>query len=313
MASPTTSEVTQIRTLRVGEILLSLKAVSLVQVEAALAKQAELQVAGPGAPPRPRLGELLVESKACSAADVGRALGVQSGLTWIDDIDARAIESDLLAKLPIAFAKQNELVPLRRVEGAIEVASANPLDVLPIDDLRVLLGSPIRVLVAQPKVIIDSINAAYDRRASAADAMMEGMAEGEDLGNLASALDEPVDLLDADDEAPIIRLVNSLLFQAVKDRASDIHVEPFERDVSVRFRIDGLLYDVLKPPRRFHPTIVARIKVMSGLDIAEKRLPRMAGCDSGSRGATSTSACRSCRPSSASGPCSGSSTAPARC
>ena len=91
---------------------------------------------------------------------------------------------------------------------------------------------------------------------------------------MATELEEPRDLLDADDEAPIIRLVNSLLFQAVKDRASDIHIEPFERELAVRFRIDGILYDIITPPKRFQPVIISRVKIMAGLNIAEKRLPQ---------------------------------------
>ena len=264
-----TLEVTQIRQPRVGEILLRLKAVTAAQVEAALAKQNE----APLEQRRPKLGELLVESKACSHADVGRALGVQSGLPWLEDVDARTVEADLLAKLPITFAKQNELIPLRRIDGAVEVVTANPLALLPLDDLRVLMGVPIRLMVTTPKVVIDTINAAYDRRASAADQMMEGL-EGGEFGDLAHALDEPQDLLDADDEAPIIRLVNSLLFQAVKERATDIHITPDERDISVRFRVDGIMREVIRPPKQYQNSVVSRVKIMAGLNIAEKRLPQ---------------------------------------
>ena len=270
MSTENTLEVTQVRAARLGEVMLRLKLITLAQVESALQKQSETAEDLR----RPKLGELLVESKACSAADVARALGVQSGLTWIDDIDARTVESDLLAKLPITFAKQNEVIPLRRIAGAVEVATANPLNLLPLDDLRVLMGVPIRVLVSTPKVVIDTINAAYDRRASAAEQMMDDLAQGGDLEHLAHALDEPQDLLDADDEAPIIRLVNSLLFQAVKERATDIHITPDERDISVRFRVDGMMREVIRPPKRYQASIISRIKIMSGLNIAEKRLPQ---------------------------------------
>ncbi|HVO30559.1 MAG TPA: ATPase, T2SS/T4P/T4SS family, partial [bacterium] len=256
-------EVTQVRAPRVGEILLRLKAVTVAQVEAALARQAEIGQEHPETRP-PKVGELLVESKACAVGDIARALGVQSGLPWLEDIDARSIEAELLAKLPITFAKQNELIPLKRIDGAVEVATANPLNLMPLDDLRVLLGQPIRVMVAAPKVVIDTINAAYDRRASTAEGMMEGLQEGGDLDDLAHALDEPVDLLDADDEAPIIRLVNSLLFQAVKERATDIHITPEERDISVRFRVDGIMREVIRPPKKVQASIVSRVKIMAG-------------------------------------------------
>ena len=99
--------------------------------------------------------------------------------------------------------------------------------------------------------------------------------EEERLDVVASELaSEPLDLLESDDSAPIIKLVNGMLSQAVKDRASDIHVEVFEKELVVRFRVDGMLYDVLSPPKRFQPAITSRVKVMSGLNIAEKRLPQ---------------------------------------
>jgi general secretion pathway protein E len=122
-------------------------------------------------------------------------------------------------------------------------------------------------------VIVDAINRAYDMASGSASELMDGLDE-ERLDLMATDLDEPRDLLESDDEAPIIRLVNSLLFQAAKDRASDIHIEPFERDLAVRFRIDGILYDILSPPKRFQPVIISRVKIMAGLNIAEKRLPQ---------------------------------------
>jgi general secretion pathway protein E len=128
-------------------------------------------------------------------------------------------------------------------------------------------------VVAPGEVIVDRINRVYDMASGNASDLMDGLEE-ERLDMLATELEEPRDLLDADDEAPIIRLVNSLLFQAVKDRASDIHIEPYERDLAVRFRIDGVLYDIISPPKRFQPVIISRVKIMAGLNIAEKRLPQ---------------------------------------
>jgi general secretion pathway protein E len=120
------------------------------------------------------------------------------------------------------------------------------------------------------------LNRVYDEAASPAGAeqVMEDMAAAENLDQLAHELDEPQDLLDATDEAPIIRLVNSVLFQAVRQRASDIHFESFERGLVVRYRIDGVLYPVLTPPKRLQSSIIARLKIMAGLNIAEKRLPQ---------------------------------------
>jgi len=171
------------------------------------------------------------------------------------------------------FARRNLVLPLKREGDEIVVALGDPRALGPLDDLRVLYGMPTRAVVVPPDALTEAINRAYDfASGSAADLM--GNLEEERLDLIATELEEPRDLLEASDEAPIIRLVNSLLFQAVKDRASDIHIEPFERVLTVRFRIDGILYDVISPPKRFQPVIISRVKVMGGLDIAEKRLPQ---------------------------------------
>jgi len=127
--------------------------------------------------------------------------------------------------------------------------------------------------VATGVVIIDAINGLYDRAVNEAEQLV-GEMEAQDLQSLAHELEEPQDLLDVDDEAPIIRLVNSLLFRAAKERASDIHIEPMERELLVRFRIDGVLQEIIKPPKRYQNSIVSRVKVMGQLNIAEKRLPQ---------------------------------------
>src|SRR6476620_4914695 len=116
--------------------------------------------------------------------------------------------------------------------------------------------------------------AVAERRAVNEAEQLVGEVASQDLQSLAHELEEPQDLLDVDDEAPIIRLVNSLLFRAAKERASDIHIEPMERELLVRFRIDGVLQEIIKPPKRYQNSIVSRVKVMGQLNIAEKRLPQ---------------------------------------
>jgi len=157
----------------------------------------------------------------------------------------------------------------------VSVAIADPANYEPLDDLRILYGAQIHPLVAPAEVIAEAINRAYDQASatSAEDLMID--LEEERLDVVASELaSEPLDLLESDDSAPIIKLVNGILSQAVKDRASDIHVEVFEKEMVVRFRVDGMMYDVLSPPKRFQPAITSRVKVMAGLNIAEKRLPQ---------------------------------------
>ncbi len=202
-----------------------------------------------------------------------RARAEEFDLPFSPRIAAADVDGALLATVPMQFARRNLILPLHREGDAVLVALADPRTLGPLDDLRVLFGAPTRPVIVPADALGDAINRAYDLASgSAADLM--GNLEEERLDLIATELEEPRDLLEASDEAPIIRLVNSLLFQAVKDRASDIHIEPFERVLTVRFRIDGILYDVISPPKRFQPVIISRVKVMAGLDIAEKRLPQ---------------------------------------
>jgi len=220
-----------------------------------------------------RLGEILVRMKAVTEEEVLRALALQLDLPFLERIDPEAVPDELSAKVPIHFAKAALVLPLGRAGDAVRVAVANPLDTSAQDSVSMLLGAPIAPEVATPQTVLDAINEVYDRAADEHDKLMEDL-ETEDLESVAHELEEPTDLLDADDEAPIIRLVNSLMFRAVKERASDIHINPEEKDISVRYRIDGVLRDVIRPPKRFQASIASRIKIMGGLNIAEKRLPQ---------------------------------------
>jgi general secretion pathway protein E len=196
------------------------------------------------------------------------------GVPFQESLAKGDVDPALVARVPIAWARRRACLPLAETaDGALEVALSDPRALDLAADLRALFGRPIHPIVVPAPAILEAINTAYDQVQGSAEAVMDDI-QTETLDDVAHDLEEPHDLLDADDEAPIIRLVNSLLFQALKDRASDIHIEPFERELAIRFRIDGILYDILKPPRRYHPTTVARIKILAGLDIAEKRLPQ---------------------------------------
>ena len=220
-----------------------------------------------------RIGELLVARRAIDEEDLARALAAQLELPYQARIAADQVNGELARLVPINFGKQARLLPLRREEDGVVVAVADPLDTPALDHARMLVGAPVSPVVASAGAIVDAINAVYDRAVNEAEQLVDEM-EAQDLASLAHELEEPQDLLEADDEAPIIRLVNSLLFRAAKERASDIHIEPMERDLIVRFRIDGVLHEVIKPPKRYQNSIVSRVKVMGQLNIAEKRLPQ---------------------------------------
>jgi general secretion pathway protein E len=214
----------------------------------------------------------LMEEKRYLAA-FGSILGLEVFETLpLDDVDL-----GLLKIVPISWARDNSVLPMFRREDRIVAALSNPLDLSIADDLKVLYGTRIEIVLAANEVVEDGINQTYQRLTG-----LEGTAEavfgddGEsDLEKAAADLEESSrDLLDVTDEAPVIRLVNSILGQAVKEKVSDIHIEPFEKLLSVRFRKDGILREVLRPPKRFQASITSRIKIMGNLNIAEKRLPQ---------------------------------------
>jgi general secretion pathway protein E len=200
-------------------------------------------------------------------------IATELGLPWQEEIDDSMVDGGLLARLPLAFARSNLLLPLREDDGRLLVASADPTNLLPLDELKGLFGLPLSVVVVPRAVMQDAINRLYARSSGSAQEVVEEL-EGEDLSTIATEFNQPKDLLDLADEAPVIRLLNSILFQAVKERASDIHIEPFERELEVRFRIDGILYNMLSPPKVVQEAMISRVKIMAGLNIAEKRLPQ---------------------------------------
>ncbi|MBM4319290.1 MAG: type II secretion system protein GspE, partial [Deltaproteobacteria bacterium] len=219
------------------------------------------------------LSETLIRNRVVSEAEMLQALGRELDLPFLEAIDTTAIAWDLVERIPIGYVKRFLVLPISDcAEDGVRVALANPLDLSVLDDLRMRLQREILPALATRDLVMAAINRVYERR-SGAEQVMDEVAEGS-AGDYHSLEEEVTDLIDATDEAPIIRLVNSILFQAVKERASDIHFEPFERHLSVRFRVDGVLREIIKPPKQFQNHIISRVKVMAGLDIAEKRLPQ---------------------------------------
>jgi general secretion pathway protein E len=251
----------------IGDILLRTTNLTEEQLEIARREQAESGGT---------LAERLVAAGRVSADEVMTALSDQLGLPIRPQIHRGDVDETLIERVPITFAKDHGILPLQRdASGAIRVAVIDPLDTTPLDDLRLLFdGADLRLELANQRTILGAINEVYDRGPGLTDALAEDAAE--DLSVLAGEISqEPQDLIDAEDDAPIIKLVNSLLHNAVKERASDVHLEPFEREIRVRFRIDDILYEPIKPlPRALHASIVSRIKIMGALNIAEKRLPQ---------------------------------------
>ncbi len=199
------------------------------------------------------------------------------GLPHAEGVDAAAIAPEVLARVSMQQCRRGRVLPVALEEGRLLVATSEPFRVGPLDDLRVVYGVEIDPVVVPEPALLDAVNRAFDLAANAAADVVSELGGAGSLAERAAELSEAQDLLESEDAAPIIRLVNSLIYQAAKDGASDIHIEPFERASSIRFRIDGIMNEVLTPPRRLHAAVVSRIKVMARMNIAEKRLPQDGG------------------------------------
>ncbi len=176
--------------------------------------------------------------------------------------------------LPFAFAKRHGVLVRGLTDETADVVLRAGASPLALAEVRRHLRRPLTVERVDAERFEALLREAYEGGSSAAMDAMGGLEEETDLGSLAQEIPEPSDLLESEDEAPVIRLINALLTQSVKENASDIHIEPFENRLVIRFRVDGVLREVLQTKRAVAPLIVSRIKVMSKLDIAEKRLPQ---------------------------------------
>lgn len=242
-----------------GAILLTHTSLTPQQLKEAVTYQKEKDI---------RLGDALVQMRFLNQEDILKALSLQLGFHYINRIDPDSIPNDLVQLIPINYAKKNDLIPLKREEGALWVAVSDPINHHAIDDLRLIFDLPVKPVISSSSSIVDAINSIYNRTPESDSVMSELDEDSADM------LEEVEDLLDSDDEAPIIRLVNQLLVRAVKQKASDIHIEPFEKELFVRFRIDGVLYEIMRPPKKAQNSIISRLKIMADLNIAEKRLPQ---------------------------------------
>ncbi|MGM0558349.1 MAG: type II secretion system ATPase GspE [Myxococcota bacterium] len=270
---------------KLGEILVRQGKVTEPQVQRALQQQREKGGL---------IGEVLVEIEACSQVDVMRAVAEQLDYPFQEKLDSEEVDLQLIEKLQLGYARENRVLPYGKKGNLVLVATDNPLNVEALDEIRFMTGAEVLPVIFPGMELMELINNAFDRKSRQLGAGLDELDEAESPQAEDGSLDIN-DLLDAsdDDEAPVIRFVNNLFVQAVRERASDIHIEPGENDLTVRFRIDGVLKEIAHPPKRFHSSIITRVKIMAGLNIAEKRLPqdgririKMAGKDIDIRVAT---------------------------
>jgi general secretion pathway protein E len=251
---------------RLGDVLVEQGWISPEALEEGLEAQAENGE---------RLGQVLVQQKKITEQELLNALALQLDLEVMESIDDKELRFDLVEQLPIQYLKKHEIFPFQSEDGTLRIAVNDPLDLEVLDDLRILYGqNEIRPVLVPAREILSAINRTYGQANDTAEQIMQDLDEEEGSQHLFTELEVGEDLLDETSDAPIIKLVNHIFSQAVKSQASDIHIEPFQQHLQVRFRLDGVLHNVLSPPRRLHAAIVSRIKVMARLDIAEKRLPQ---------------------------------------
>lgn len=206
-------------------------------------------------------------------------MNARGALEAMDALSVTPLDGDASAPSPVrgvsfGFARRHGVVVMEDSGGVPRVVCRPGVASQTLAELRRHLGRPL-ILETVPAEQFDLLlRTRYESSSNDAMQLMEGMGEDEDLDSVAQSLAEPEDLLETEDDAPIIRLINALLTEAIKENASDIHIEPFENRLTVRFRVDGVLREVLEPPRVLAPLITSRIKVMARLDIAEKRLPQ---------------------------------------
>ena len=249
-----------------GQILIESKAISPKQLEDALREQ---NLEGN----TKKLGEVLVAKDYVTEEAMLRALAMQLDLPYYDRLPLNDIDPTLVDNIPIQFCRDNKILPIARDDFNVTVVVADPLNIHPLDDLRLILSTNINMIVSAPAIIENAINRVFERANDASQKVLDELSVG-DVGDEGD-LEQTRDLLESsDDEKPIIRLVNSLLARAVKERASDIHIEPSETEMLVRFRIDGMLQDKTQVHRRHAGSVASRIKVIGKLDIAEKRIPQ---------------------------------------
>jgi len=238
-------------------MLLSEGLITQAQLDAALKAQADR-----GLP----IGQLLVEDGAVTEAVLMGALARQLGLEFVD-LAEYPIDRGAVALLPEAMARRLHALPVTWVEDRLVVAMSDPGNVLAIDDLRAVTGAEVQVVVATRTQLAEAID-----RFHRLDAEVDEVAQIA-AGELADEDDEAV-TREAVEDAPIVKFVNLLIAQAVADRASDIHVEPTEHDLRIRFRVDGVLHEVMHSPRSIQGGVISRLKVMADINIAERRIPQ---------------------------------------
>ncbi|MHC4375913.1 MAG: GspE/PulE family protein [Planctomycetota bacterium] len=221
------------------------------------------------------LDRVIIQKDYLTEVQVLEAYGKLLGYEFRASLEGIRPPAAFVNNVPVQFSRTYSLVALEATEdGALKVATCFPLDTNPMDDLASMLGTEVEPVLAPQQEINTLIARAYRHKADGMDEALADVEEDGDIAGMAAELEDAEDVLDVSNKAPIIKLVNTILFQALKMRASDVHFHPYPDRTQVRFRIDGILYDMDSVPRKAQEAIVSRVKVMGKMDIAERRLPQ---------------------------------------
>ncbi len=226
-----------------------------------------------------RIDEVLLNCPYFTEDVVLKLFAQALGWEFLQEISAKDVPAEFIEAVPATYAQHHFVIGIKREpsDSELTVVLSKPLDADAVDNISKMTGLPVKVAISTRAAITAVIDVAYEQRTT----VIEEVAEELDSQNLDQLVDEVAtsdDLLDVVNRPPVIRLVNDILFRALQLRASDIHVHPYESKLQIRYRVDGILYDVLSLNRNVLPLIISRIKVMAGMDIAERRLPQDGRC-----------------------------------
>jgi type IV pilus assembly protein PilB len=253
---------------KLGRVLSKMGKVSREQVHEALEIQKTRKVP---------IGQLLVELGYCNQKDVAAALAGQAGMAYID-LTGYEIPDSVRETIPSENVHAYQVVPIEYNSNSrrLKIAMKSADNFRAVDDLRLLMGFNVEAVVADEGAIDALIKKYYAKQESVVD-VVSALASNKKFKQLEGKSDQSIDLdavMEAASDNQVVKLINLVLLQAIKDRASDIHFEPFEDEFKMRYRIDGILYEMVPPPKHLGPAIISRVKVMANLDIAERRLPQ---------------------------------------
>lgn len=246
---------------KIGQLLLKHTSLTEGQLDEALEIQRESGML---------LGEILLKKNYIHPHDIIKVICHQVDIPYVSELKMEEIDPNLTLNISINYAKAHEILPILETDQSITLLVTDPFNFDAINDIQEIFKKEVKLVVSSPLKVQDAINRIYER----ANRNVVDSIEGEFDENL--DLDGPIDILEAGaDEAPVIRFVNSIIFRAIKDKASDIHIEPYEKEVVYRFRVNRVMREILRQPIKTQAAVTSRLKVMTkSMDIAEKRLPQ---------------------------------------